>query len=897
MKSDQPFHSLTQDAVLDSLRVVSGEGLSSPEVNLRRQQHGPNELETEQIRHWGQIVLQQFKSVVIVIMIVAAVFALVTGRFPEAIALLAVTLINAAIGFFTEFSAVRSMEALRRLGRQYTTVIREGKRQRVLVRELVPGDIVALEEDLVPADVRLLGDKEIRVNEAALTGESVPVHKNPTHVDAKSPLYARHCMVYKGTSVVKGTSIGVVVATGSATELGRIAELTRQAHKKATPLQQRLDQLGRRMACITLSLAFVVGVAGLYAGQEPVLMIETAIALGIAAIPEGLPIVATIALARGMWLLARNHALMNSLPAVETLGATSVVFTDKTGTLTENKMVVKQLITPKTSANRDNRQDLADSGHAEAEISKKRLLAIGVLCSSVQPDHDLNNAYRGDPTEIALVQAAEQAGMTCEELRAEMEEVREVPFDSRTMMMATIHVNREQSFQKQQYYVAVKGAPAKVLEHCSNMRTSTGIFPLTDTDKANWKEQVTRLAGEGLRVLAFAESYVDDPELDPYAELSFVGLAALEDPPREDVKESIMACRHAGIRVIMVTGDSAETGGAIGKQVGLQESGDARQGSELPSNEKLADAREESLFKARVFARVTPEQKYQLVCMYQNNGDIVAMTGDGVNDTPALKQADIGVAMGLKGTDAAKQVADMVLLDDSFSTIVAAIREGRIIFANIRKSVMFMLCTNFAEVLVVTLASLANAPIPLKPLQILFLNVLTDVFPAMALAVGSSAINVMKRPPRPAEESILTRYHWLMVAGWSGVLGVAVLAGLAAALLVLGYPEQQAVTVSFLTLAFAKLVFVLNLRDPGTTIFHNDIVSNYWMWGAWGGCASLLFVAVYWPPLANLLQTTAPGITGWLLITILIVFPVLVGLVFPDSRLYSASSGKPASTD
>ncbi len=884
------MHSLPQDAVLEILCTDPETGLTDNEISRRRQKFGFNELQTEQKRRWWQIAGRQFTSVVIIIMMIAAVFALLTGRFPEAAALLAVTLINAVIGFCTEFSAVRSMEALRRLGKYETTVVRDGNVQRVQARELVPGDIVMLSEDLVPADIRLLGEEVIRVNEAALTGESVPVNKHSAAAEIDTPLYARTSMAYKGTSVVKGTAKGVVTATGSETELGRIAELTRHARKKATPLQKRLDRLGKRMAGITLGVACIVGIAGLYAGQEPVLMIETAIALGIAAIPEGLPIVATIALARGMWLMARNHALMNSLPAVETLGATSVIFTDKTGTLTENRMVVKELVTSDQSESRCGDEQGSVCSHAEETASETRLLTIGALCSSVKRADDQEDAYRGDPTEIALVKAAGKAGLNRERLRAEMEEVREISFDSKSMMMATVHRRKDRSGQGKPYYIAVKGAPDRVLEHCSTILTGTDVEPLTESARKRWQEKVTDLAGRGLRILAFADRLVADPTVRPYAEMCFVGLAALEDPPREHVREAVTACRDAGIRVIMVTGDRAETGGAIGAQVGLQTGGHAYQGDDLPSGETITETQKDELFQARVFARVTPEQKYRLVRVYQERGDIVAMTGDGVNDTPALKQADIGVAMGLKGTDAAKQVSDMVLLDDSFSTIVAAIREGRIIFANIRKSVMFMLCTNFAEVLVVALASLANAPIPLKPLQILFLNVLTDVFPAMALAVGISVIDVMQHPPRPAGESILTRYHWQVVAGWSGVLGVSVLVGLSAALLVLGYPEQQAVTVSFLTLAFGKLLFVLNLRDPGTGLLCNDILSNRWMWGAWGFCAALLFTAVYWPLLGGLLQTTPPGSAGWLLIAVLSVFPVLAGLVFPDIRLYSAAN-------
>jgi Ca2+-transporting ATPase len=362
----------------------------------------------------------------------------------------------------------------------------------------------------------------------------------------------------------------------------------------------------------------------------------------------------------------------------------------------------------------------------------------------------------------------------------------------------------------------------------------------------------------------------------------------MEDPPRADVRKAIVECQAAGIRVIMVTGDRADTGSAIGKKVGLDNDGQTFLGRDLGEPEDLTEEQRKRIRSAGVFARVTPEQKFHLVKLYQEKGRIIAMTGDGINDTPALKQADIGIAMGLRGTDAAKQVADMVLRDDNFATIVAAVREGRIIFANIRKSVIFMLCTNIAEVLVVTLASLGQIPIPLRPLQILFLNVLTDVFPALALGLGPGSSAVMKRPPRQAEEAVLTAHHWRAIAGWSVVIGAHVLGALSIALYYLGFEEQRAVTVSFLTLALAKLWFVFNLRDRGTSIWHNDVIANKWMWGAWTLCLVLLLAAVYWAPLASLLQTIPPGVDGWAVIVALSVIPAVLGVFLPGIRFYSA---------
>ncbi len=878
------FYAKSSEEVLTQLKVKPGEGLSDREVQQRRERYGLNELEGEVSPRPLIILLNQFKSIVILILAVAALVALITARWAEGVALIAVTVINTAIGFFTEYKAVLSMEALRRLGQQMTTVRRQEKEQKIAASELVPGDIVLLGmEDLVPADLRLLGDKGARVNEAALTGESVPVDKSPGSVDIDASLHERTSMLYKGTTIEDGEVEAVVTATGLSTELGRIFELTESAEKKVPPLQKRLDQLGRRLAWITLIIAAIVGAAGMAAGRETVIMVETAIALGIAAIPEGLPIVATIALARGMWLMAKHNALVNRLTAVETLGATSVIFTDKTGTLTENIMTVRELVTSFESMTLHEQQEgRADDQSIGEDSSLMRLLNIGVLCTNARPDDQ--GGYTGDPTEIALLKAAERIGVHRQKLLEKLVEVREEPFDSETMMMATFH-EKGQS----RYYVAVKGAPTPVLQACDRVLTEEGFAPLSDEQRKEWAEKADELAGRGLRLLTLADKEVSDVEANAYEKLCFVGLVAMEDPPRRDVREAIEECQTAGIRVVMVTGDRADTGSAIGRKVGLSIEEKTFLGKELEDSEKLSEKTHGRIKNAGVFARVTPEQKFNLIKLYQAGGQIIAMTGDGVNDAPALKQADIGIAMGQRGTDAAKQAADMVLRDDKFSTIVTAVREGRIIFANIRKSVIFMLCTNFAEVLVVTLASLTQIPIPLLPLQILYLNVLTDVFPALALGLGPGSADAMQRPPRQAKESVLTRHHWRSIAGWSVVIGAHVLGALSIALYYLGFEEQRAVTVSFLTLALAKLWFVFNLRDRDTPVWRNDVISNKWMWGAWGLCLALLFAAVYWAPLAGVLQTLPPGRKGWAVIISLSLIPAILGAFLPGMRFYSAN--------
>lgn len=913
--SSQTWHAVTARSLLEQLEVATDRGLSADVVQRRREQHGPNQLQEAETRSALALLLQQFKSIVIIILAVASVVAFATERWPEGFALLAVTIVNTAIGFFCEWKAVRSMEALRGLSEHRTRVRRDGTEQEVDAEELVPGDIVLIQEEtLAPADIRLLTSEQLRVNEAALTGESVPVHKTTDPLSEQTELAERTNMLYKGTSVVEGSGEGLVVGTGMQTELGRISDMAAQAQDQATPLQQKLDKLGRKLAWITLLIAAIVGAAGLAAGRDTVRMIETAIALGIAAVPEGLPVVATIALARGMYLMARRNALVNRLTAVETLGATRVILTDKTGTLTENEMSVRRVVTHSGDHELDG--DPADSERQDALLV--RVLEIGVLCNNASlPDADGEDSS-GDPTEVALLDAGQAFGLSRADLLDQAPEENEVAFDPAVMMMATYHRIDDRMF------VAVKGSPEAVLSACTHVALpceegQTGqtshnaaaealaplsirasrIFgrPWQDGERDNWLQRANDLASQGLRLLAVADRPADSVNDEPYQNLRFVGLVGMVDPPRSEITEAIEQCQRAGIRVIMVTGDRPDTGQAIGEQVGIADEGTAVRGSEIHDWDHLSRQQQKELLNASVFARVTPEQKLNLVRFYQDQGEIVAMTGDGVNDAPALKQADIGVAMGLRGTDAAKQMADMVLRDDQFSTIVAAVRQGRIIFANIRQSVIFMLCTNLAEILAVTAASLMGAPIPLKPLQILFLNVLTDVFPALALGVGQGSGEVMKQRPRDPQESVLTRKHWLAIGGWSVVIGSCVLIALGLALTWMGFSETQAVTVSFLTLGFSKMWFVLNLRDRNSKIWNNDIVRNPWVRWAIVFCAGLLLAAVYWPWLAGVLQTEAPGGRGWLLILGVSLVPAILGLFVPGIPMYSSAQVEDAEDD
>jgi len=873
------------DEVLQAMDVSLDEGLDEQETQRRRERYGENRLRDTETKSAWQIFIDQFKSLIVTLLGVATILSFAFGEVVEGIAIAVVILINALIGFVTELRAVRSMEALQELSRVDAKVRRDGQAQEIPAEELVPGDIVILQGgDVITADLRLTEASKLQVDESALTGESVPVAKQVGPVAEETPLAERASMAYKGTAVTRGAGEGVVVATGMNTELGEISSLVAEAEEEATPLEERLEQLGRKLIWVTLGIAAIVAISGIIAGRDLFLMVETAIALAVASIPEGLPIVATVALARGMWRMAQRNALINQLSAVETLGATNVILTDKTGTLTENRMTVVNLAFEGESVEisgrgleRDGefRRDGATVSPDE-NARLRRALEVGVLCTdaSLPPeDVDASKAV-GDPLEVALLVAGAKAGLRRDDLLDSQPEVREVAFDAEVKMMATYHE------KDGRHRVAVKGALEAVIDASTEMLNADGEpVPVDDAAREKWQEKNQALAEDGLRVIALATKTVDDPDVEPYEDLTFLGLAGLLDPPRHAVRDAITACHNAGIDVVMVTGDQPATARNVARAVGLvhNEDADVVYGQEL-SDELTAEEKRQVL-DAPIFARVTPKQKLDLIAAHQEAGAIVAMTGDGVNDAPALKKADIGVAMGQRGTQVAREAADMILKDDAFSTIVVAVEQGRAIFNNIRKFVLYLLSCNVAEIMIVGLASVANAPLPIRPLQILFLNLVTDVFPALALGVGESDPHVMERAPRDPKEPIIGRRHWAMITGYSALITAVVLAVLAIALTRFGMAQDRAVTLSFLTLAFAQLWHVFNMRDPDASIIRNEVTQNPYVWGALALCIALLLAAVYVPFLANLLGVVNPTLEGWALVIGASLMPLILGQI------------------
>lgn len=873
--------------VLEALDVSSDQGLDGSEVRKRRQRYGPNRLRGTKRKSAWHILVEQFQSLIVGLLGVASVLSFAFGEWVEGTAIAVVIFINAAIGFVTELRAVRSMEALQRLGSVSAKVRREGQAHQIPAEKLVPGDIVLVEGgDVVTADLRLIEASKLQANESALTGESVPVGKRVEPIEANVPLAERRNMLFKGTAVTRGSGEGVVVATGMDTELGHISSLVEEAEEERTPLEKRLQRLGHRLIWVTLGIAVVVAVSGMVAGKEVFLMIETSIALAVASIPEGLPIVATVALARGMWRMARRNALINRLSAVETLGATNVILTDKTGTLTENRMTATRLVLGSGEVEIEGRGlemegDFRRDGAVVDPMDNqalRRALEVGVLCNngSLQEDESERGAEAvGDPMEIALLVAGAKAGLRRDGLLERAPEVREVAFDPRVKMMATFHQ------RDGRYKVAVKGAPEPVLEASSRILTGDGEEDISQEERERWLERNDRMAQQGLRVLALAAKTVDSADAEPYERLTFLGMVGLLDPPRSDVRQAIGSCQRAGVEIVMVTGDQPATARNVALAVGLTDDRAAEvvHGRELKSLEELSEEQRQRMLRAPIFARVSPEQKLDLIAVHQDSGAIVAMTGDGVNDAPALKKADIGVAMGQRGTQVAKEAADMVLKDDAFSTIVAAIEQGRVIFNNIRKFVLYLLSCNTAEVMIVGLASLVNAPLPIRPLQILFLNLVTDVFPALALGMGRGDPHIMGRPPRDPEEPLMARRHWLAVGGYGLAITLSVLGAFALAFNWLQVKGDQAVTVSFLALAFAQLWHVFNMRDRGSGFLRNDITRSPYVWGALGLCIGLLMAAVYVPGLSGVLKVVAPSVRGWALVIGMSLVPWVIGQV------------------
>ncbi|UES59749.1 HAD-IC family P-type ATPase (plasmid) [Roseibium aggregatum] len=877
---DTPF-AIDPEVVAQELSVHPMAGLGDDEVVRRRQRYGTNRFRELKTKSAFAILAHQFASIIVWLLAAAVFMSLLLGDFADAIAISIVLVLNGAIGFFTELRAARSMEALLRITTTHSRVRRSGKVLEIEATALVPGDIVILEAgDVVTADLRLTVASDLHCDESLLTGESAPVEKQTSRMAEETVLAERFNMAFSGTAVTQGLGEGIVVATGMSTELGRISALAQQADAEISPLERRLDRLGQKLVWLTLALAALTIMAGILWGHPLSEMLKTGIALAVAAIPEGLPIVATLCLARGMWRMAARNALVTELSAVETLGATTLILTDKTGTLTENRMTAVRYLLDSADIDilhEGNGIRFCSEGQVIEPASTESLavaLRIGALCNSAEYSDGPDEVRIGDPMEISLLAAASAAGLARSRLLRTMKPAEQYAFTPQRKMMATVHHGDGH------FLYAVKGAPEAVLNAASEVLGTEGTRAFTDADRAAWRGRQEEAARCGQRLLALAFKTAATPSEDPYEGLTLVALVCFLDPIREDVPGAIRASQQAGVRVVMMTGDHAETAAKIAQEAGIGTSSlKVLSGQELNGID-LAQAtaeQREQFMATDVFARVAPDTKLNLVSLFQDGGHVVAMTGDGVNDAPALKKADIGIAMGKRGTQVAREASDIVLKDDDFATIIAAMRQGRIIFENIRKFVVYLMSCNVSEVLIVGIAVGVGLPVPLLPLQILFLNLVTDVFPAFALGLGKGEDGVMQRPPRDPGEPIVDGSRWMLIGYIGCTITFSTLAAFVIALFLLGLETERAITVTFLTLALSQLWNVFNMRSATGPFWKSDVLRNGYVWGAISLCLSLVAMALLNTDLSALLALPWPGLTGLLVAGTMSFLPLVLG--------------------
>jgi Ca2+-transporting ATPase len=881
------WHGLDSREVLEKLHS-SDKGLASKEAQNRLERYGPNELIEKKRKSLWMMFLDQFKDFMIMVLIAAAVVAGIIGEPADTIAIAVIVLLNAVLGFVQEYRAEKAMAALKMMAAPSATVIRDGQAETIPAQRLVPGDLVILEAgNVVPADMRLMEAVQLRIDEAALTGESVPVEKDTACLrEPDLCIGDRRNMAYKGTLVTYGRGQGVIAATGMKTELGRIAAMLQDQDEGRTPLQKRLTSFGQKLAYAVLAICVIVFLSGLLRGEPPLLMLLTAIALAVAAIPEALPAVITISLAVGAKKLVRQQALIRKLPAVETLGSVTYICSDKTGTLTLNRMTVEKVY---AGGRLQPSDDLRPSDHEQAagdpascNTPCNLLLNALALCNDARLD--ASGALIGDPTETALFDLALKKGLLREHLDQKFPRLAEIPFDSDRKLMTTFH-----PWENGRIVSFTKGAVEEI-----TARSEKALMPQGQEAIDNLKimEISERIAGEGLRTLGFGMRVWDalpDSLTSEKAETGLVllGVVGMMDPPRPEAAESVGVCRSAGIRPVMITGDHPLTAEVIARRVGII----PRQGDGVMTGRELAqlplEEFEDKVEKIRVYARVAPEQKLKIVKALQDKGHFVAMTGDGVNDAPSLKRADIGVAMGITGTDVAKEASHMILLDDNFATIVKAVREGRRIFDNIRKFIKYTMTSNSGEICTIFLAPFIGLPIPLLPIHILWINLVTDGVPGLALAAEPGEKDIMNRPPRDPKESIFAHGLGIHII-WVGLLMGAV--SIMTQAWFINGSQTHWQTMVFTVLCLSQMGHVLAVRSEQESFFRQGALSNKPLLGA-VLVTFVLQMATIYVPFLNPVFKTAP-LSAWeLVITLLLSSVVFLAVEVEKAIKRSRNNG------
>ncbi|MBZ4666480.1 cation-translocating P-type ATPase [Mahella sp.] len=855
----------------NDLQIRLFNGLSQKEAEQRLKRYGPNELTKTKKISVLSLFLDQFKDFITMVLLAATLISYFLGEIADAVTIVIIIVMNAFLGFIQEYRAEKSMEALTDLSAPHASVLRDSSVKNIPAREVVPGDIIILETgSRVPADCALIEAVNVQADESILTGESVPVEKIPIKTNQIAETITKEHKLFMGTTLTMGRGKAIVLKTGMQTEMGGIADLLQNVDKEPTPLQKRLDRIGRELVLICLGVCALITVAGIYHGEPVYNMFLFGVSLAVAAIPEGLPAIVTVSLAIGVQRMLKRNVLIRKLSAVETLGSINVICSDKTGTLTENKMTVKKIFAGDTMI------DVTGSGYDikggfltdKGPINPNNytplqtLLMIGALCNNAEYK---NGEISGDPTDAAVLIASKKAGID-QKTAGHFARIAEIPFDSDRKRMSVIYKERNG------YYLLVKGAPDKIINICAQKLDASGVSMLTGTQKRTLLNINDRLAGQALRVLAFAYKKIDfspKSKLSPAIEenLIFVGLEGMIDPPKAEAIKSIKNCYGAGIKPVIITGDHKNTAMAIARELGMN----AKENNVLTGDqiEEMSDKDlENKVSDITVFARVTPKHKLKIVRAYKSRRNIVAMTGDGVNDAPALKEANIGIAMGKSGTDVAKEASEMVLLDDNFSTIVNAIEEGRIIYDNIRKFIRYLLSCNLGEILMMAAAAFWGMPIPLVPIQILWVNLVTDGLPALALGVEPPDKGIMNRPPRKGDEGIFSRGLGTSIALSGFLIGASSLAAFMVMLYTSGGNIAKARTVAFITLVIAELIYSFESKSETSNIFEVGFFSNPYLILANLASLVLTIAVIYIPFLSAIFKTYALGYGDWFVVVL-----------------------------
>ena len=854
------YHSVKEEEIVKLMQSDTLKGLSDEEAELRLKKYGENKITEAQKRSLILIFISQFKSPIVYLLIFAAGLSFYFQEWLDGFAIFIVILINTLIGFYMEFQAERSMDTLKKLSTIPAKILRNSILKEFNSVNIVPGDIIYLEAgDVVNADARIFREAQLQVDESALTGESVPVEKKNYILPKKNSLAERTNMLYKGTHITKGNVWAIVTSTGMETELGKIANLVSSAKQSATPLEKKLENFSKKLIKITIVLVVIIFIAGILNGQKLWEMLQTSIALAVAAIPEGLPIVATLALAQGMLKMAKYKVIVKKLSAVETLGGTNVICTDKTGTLTENRIIVTRVITDGT--------EWKEGDKAGSALSFDMMKKIAVLCNTAELRQKGSEIIEiGDPLETGLLKFTMGLGENIDALRKEFPKIKEEPFSSETKVMATL--NRSEG----KLMAYSKGAVEEIIKRSTYLFSDNKPKEFSDDLKQHWLNEAEKMASSGLRIIAGAyKECKSEQEKELSSGLTFVGLFGMMDPPRKEVFSALKECRAAGIRVIMITGDHPSTAKNIGIQLGIAEKdSDVIIGSKMKEYELLSDEEKMRWANTTIFARVSPKQKIDLVKVLQEKGNIVGMTGDGVNDAPALKKADIGISMGLRGTQIAQEASVMILKDDSFTSIVIAIKQGRIIFENIQKFVIFLLSCNLSELLVIAIASVFSLHFQLFPLQILFINLITDVLPALALGVLDGNEAIMKHKPKPIEAPIIDSKRWWTIIFYSGVLAITSVGGVLFSHYFIHKTEawnsELCNNILFYSLIFSQLLHVFNMGKTGTNYFKTEVFKSKYVWLAVITSLSILLVLNLFDQVRKVLSIYPMAAEDWLII-------------------------------